>query len=287
MSEQLARVLDVTDEAYYADPCDVPSLSQSIATILINQSPKHAWLRHPKLGGVAKKPTVATDAGSIIDDLLLGTGDRLAIIDADDYRTKAAQQARDLARVDGKVPVLRRVYTEAEEIARVLRERLGELGFVFDGQRQVAIEWMEQGEFGPVRCRGKMDHLILEPGRGAIWDLKKIVSAHPRTCARHAIDYGYDVQQAAYTSAVEKLRPDLAGRIDYVILFCEIEEPFAITPARPSGAMRDLGRARWHRAVRTWERCLRENHWPAYVDGVLHLDPPSWALANELGNLEG
>ena len=32
---------------YHADPCEVPSLSASIASLLVNRSPFHAWSAIP------------------------------------------------------------------------------------------------------------------------------------------------------------------------------------------------------------------------------------------------
>ena len=37
-------------EEYLSDPCPEPSLSRSIADILMAQSPLHAWCAHPRLG---------------------------------------------------------------------------------------------------------------------------------------------------------------------------------------------------------------------------------------------
>ncbi len=98
-------------------------------------------------------------------------------------------------------------------------------------------------------------------------------------------EYGYDVQRAAYTSALRTIKPELAGREDFVFLFCEIEEPFCVTPVRPDGQFRDLGQRRWERAVQTWRDCLRFDNWPGYSDRIIDVAPMPWALARELSQV--
>ena len=42
-------IYNILAEQYHADPCVTASLSSSIAKILIEQSPMHAWMAHPRL----------------------------------------------------------------------------------------------------------------------------------------------------------------------------------------------------------------------------------------------
>jgi hypothetical protein len=280
-AKPFARRLNVTDEQYYADPCVVPSLSQSIAHTLVSQSPLHAWTEHPRLGGLRALPSRAMDHGQLVHKLLLGKGADVTVIECDNYRTKAAQQIRDGALEEGKLPMLAREYEGILKACDVIRTNLANHGIVLNGESEFAIEWDERGAEGMVRCRGKMDHVLLD--RGVIYDVKKIRSAHPRQCARSAIEHGYDIQHAAYTSAIGKLRPELEGRLDFLFLFIEIEPPYAVLPARPDGGMRELGSMKWNRAVCTWERCLRESHWPGYSQEIVRLEAPAWAVTEEIG----
>lgn len=272
-------LLSMSAVEYHADPCDTPSLSASIAHVLDSQSPMHAYTMHPRLGGVARPPTKAFDLGSLSHALLLGNGKDIAIIDAPDYRTKAAQAARDQARDDGKVPVLVTAHEEAVEVTDTLRQRFADLGLVLNGKSEVAAFWTENTYDGtPVQCRGMMDHLKAP----VVYDLKSCRSAHLDSCRKHVDAYGYDIQRAAYVSAMETLHPEFAGRIDFVFIFYELSPPFAVTPVRLSGAFRDLGRRRWKRAVNTWAQCLGANRWPAYVDSITELEPPKWAMSNDM-----
>lgn len=277
--ELQTRLCRMSAEEYHTDPCSTPSLSASIAHVISSQSPLHAYARHPKLGGVPRKDTRAFDMGSLAHSLLLGAGKEIAVIEADDWKTKVAREARDDARAEGKIPVLVRDHDEAKDAADTLRQRFAGFGIVLDGDSETTAFWTETTRDGAkVQCRGMQDHLKLP----TIYDLKSCRSASVGSCQRHVDSYGYAIQRAAYVSAMEKIRPDLAGRIDFVFVFFELAPPFAVTPVRLSGEFRELGERRWRRAVETWERCLRENYWPGYTESIVDLDPPRWALANDM-----
>lgn len=278
-----ARILNVTEDEYHADPCAVPSLSQSIAHTLIAKSPAHAYIEHPRLGkptDVVEKSTKAVDEGSIIHALLLGKGPSLDVLKFDNYKTKAAQEIRDAAWEAGRIPVLERRYVELLSAAAALRTNLAGCGIELSGQSEVAIEWNEDGAEGPVLCRARLDHLLLG-SEAVIYDVKKITSADARTRSRSAIDYGHDIQEAAYRSGVSKVFPKYAGRVDFMDLYMELDPPYAVVPARPSAALRWHGESRWRRAVFLWERCLLENRWPSYTDKVTTTEAPIYAINAE------
>lgn len=277
-----ARILDVSENDYFADPCAVPSLSQSIAHRLVSESPLHAWLAHPRLGNQRGESTKALDDGTIMHKLLLGKGAAIEIIDAPDFRTKAAQSARDAAVECMKTPVLRHKYSALVEAADQLRDKCGVLGYEFGGESEVAIEWEADGAAGPVLCRSRLDHVFID--RGVIYDVKKTRSANPKYLRRNFYELGYDIQHAAYTRALAALRPDLVGRVDFVFLFLEIEPPYSVVPARPDGAFREIGAARWSRAVDIWQRCLKKGFWPGYCDRAVTLEAPPWVAIEELGS---
>jgi hypothetical protein len=273
------RFARLTAEQYFADPCAVPALSASIAHVLDTESPLHAWTRHPRLGKISRPPTKSLDNGSLSHALLLDEGKGIEVVNADDWRTKVAQAARDDARAAGKIPVLRGDYEDARETADTLKQRFAALGIALDGESETTALWTETARNGrEVQCRGMIDHMKLP----RILDIKSIRSANPAMCRKHVENYGYALQRAAYVSAVERIRPELAGRIDFVFVFYELEPPFAVTPVRLSGAFREIGERGWRRAVDRWESCLRTNTWPSYADGILDLEPSPWALDRDM-----
>lgn len=294
VSEQqpIARILDVSEAEYFADPSDQPSLSQSIAKVLLDTSPLHAWSVHPRLGALENEDaddgeddTDATRGGKVIHKLLLGKGCDIEVINVDAYRTSAARAARDEAKAAGRVPMKAKQYDSLMAAAETIRGNLAIEGIDLDdpeGESEVAVEWHEQGEHGPVTCRCRMDRVHLN--RGAIWDLKKIVSADGKTCSKHVQSYGYHLQYASNTRALAALRPELAGRVDMLFVFMEVEPPYAVRVTRPSGVMVDMGLREWERAVLVWERCMRTNRWPGYGGGIVPLEPTHWHATEVLGN---
>lgn len=276
-----ARILDVTEEQYHADPCEVPSLNQSTAHVLLTKSPLHAYTQHPRLGNKPAETTVPKIEGTVIHALLLGKGaDTIDVLSFDNYRTKAAQTARDESINAGRTPVLECKHAEIVTAAETIRRNLAEQGVdLADGMTEVPIEWQEEGNDGFVLCRGRLDFLKIDAGSALIIDPKKITSADPITCSRSAEEYGLFVQRAAYVSAVEKLCPELAGRVRFKFAFMEIEAPYAVAVRECSGVAEWMGEQRWQRAVAIWERCLNTGHWPGYP--VEPLEAPVWAIKRE------
>lgn len=286
---------DVPSDVYHSDPAPRLSLSASIAHTLVSKSPLHAWLQHPKLGGKSKKPTKEMDLGSVCHALLLGAGKGFAVVtnpnaeridpktkepegEFQDWRRAAAQEARDAARADGKVPLLLRQAEEANEIAEAIEARLwADFRIKLTGKSEVVAVWEEDG----VMCRAAFDHLLESTSYIDLYDLKIVRSSHPKACQSHMIGFGGHVQAAAYISAVETLRPDMRGRVRFTNLFCEADEPHAVTPVEFRGSMRWLGEQRWKRAIPLWERCVSTNKWPAYVSAPIAIDAPAYALMAE------
>lgn len=273
-----AHVLDVGPDEYHADPCDTPSLSASIATTLVTRSPLHAWSEHPRLGGRGKSPTRAMDLGTVVHALVLGAGRQYARIDCADYRTKAAQEARDDARANGLVPILARELESALGAAGAIKDRLrNEHGIVLAGSSEIAVTWTEQSAIGPVRCRGMFDHWLPR----LIVDLKTTHNAEPEAFERAMVSRGADIQHAAYLSALDALKPEDVGRTEMVFVVAEVEPPYALMVGSPAGDMAELGERRWRRAIETWARCLRDDAWPGYPARRRDLHAPAWVLQRE------
>jgi hypothetical protein len=269
---------DVSEETYFGDPCATPSLSSTTAKTLVLKSAAHAHLSHPRLGGAKFVPTVDMDRGTLIHALLLGVGlSRIEVLECDDWTKKGDREVRDAYREAGKVVVTRRLYNDSMLAAGRLKEKLRARGYEFSGHSEVTLIWNETTAFGAeVPCRARLDHLLKN---GRAWDLKITENASPKAIDRVIDSMGYDIQQVAYTRALEACMPHLVGRTGFEFLFCEPEPPYCITPTELRGSFRELGTRKWLDAVHTWERCLRQNRWPEYVEGKHFAEAKSWQLA--------
>ncbi len=160
----------------------------------------------------------------------------------------------------------------ADRIKEYLRERKG---FEFDGISQSVAIWKE----GSAWCRGRLDHW--KPEIATIYDLKFVKSAAPNDIDKHMVNYGTDIQRAAYVSAIEAAYPELAGRVKFQPIFVENGAVLAITMRPIGGTMKELGERKWRRAVDIWTTCLAANYWPDYGDDGL-IEAPQWALTKDM-----
>jgi PDDEXK-like domain of unknown function (DUF3799) len=280
-------MLNLTEADYHAERfSETPHLSASIATELILRSPYHAWLRHPKLGNIRKMPSAAMAYGTVIHALVLGSGsENLVIVEAENFKTKIAQTIRDRAISEGKTPILEADFDAAHRIVEAIHQAIDKAGFNLDaGRREQTVIWEEETSCGPIKCRGRLD--FLHGDLPLVIDLKTVHSAHPRKLRGIVEDHGYQIQQAAYRSALRKLRPECAGREDFVWLFVEelpegSPDPIMLTVARADGTLRELGDSQWKRACHEWSRCLKSIEWPGYSDGPVSIEASPWALQQE------
>ena len=251
----------------------IPRLSPSSANIIINESPLHAWQDHWLLGGGREREeTEAQSRGKILDRLLFNVGPEIVTIEADNFRTKAAQELRDAAIEARKLPVIASKLAEFTEAVEAIRAKLGAKGVRLDGQSQVKLEWESDGAM----CKGKLDHLLLD--EGVIWDLKTCRSAHPRKIKSSLKEYGAYVQHAAYVEGVEALRPDLVGRVKMGFVFAEYVKPYAVTVAYLDGTCQQIGRMRWAKAKELWRIGMTTGKWPEYSDGPVTIEADPWEM---------
>lgn len=282
-----ARIItDCSSSLYHSDP-NGPSLSASMAGTILDKSAYHGWLTHPKKGALRFGATKPMSAGTLLHALVLGKGiDDIVIIDGfANFKKKAAQELQEAALDAGKTPILRHDYEDAVLVAKDARESMEDLGYPLTGVSEAVVTWYEPSEYGPVKCRAMMDHLQLS--KCAVWDFKTSRSAHPRAIAAHIMEYGYDIQESAYRSALRKLVPGSAGRESFTFLFCETMPPGSprralITPCHLNGTFRAIGENRWRRAIELWAKCSHDDLWPAYTESCIEIEPPTWALRNEI-----
>ncbi|MDL9938711.1 PD-(D/E)XK nuclease-like domain-containing protein [Gordonia sp. ABSL1-1] len=249
----------IPDGIYHGDP---HSLSSSGARTLLEPGGP-AKFRHARRVDKAEY-----DFGHVAHALILGEGSQIAIIDAKDWRTKAAQVERDAARATGLVPVLRSTYRAGESLALAAKSHaLGELLFA-EGQPEQSVYWHDDQTGVRLRCRP--DWMTAGP---LVVDVKTTKSAAPREFSKSVVDYGYHCQEAFYRDGLA------AHGIDAQFLFFAIEKgyPYLCSvielPAEAVAAGRALNRA----AIDLYARCRETDIWPGYPPIIHRADLPDWA----------
>jgi hypothetical protein len=257
---------------YHADLGERPTLSSSIANLLVARTPAHARAAHPKLAAQpVRRESEAMDMGTAVHQLLL-RDDRVDVLEFPDYRTKAAKEARDASRVAGRVPLLAAKWEEAQAIAEQVREQILTLRTeptpFTEGQAEHVIRYHDNG----ADCRAMLDWL--RDDREFIDDLKTTgLSADPPRWSRHLFNLGYDIRAAFYTRAVE-IEYGVTPRFRWVVV--ETSPPYPVTAVELSGRAMESARIRVDRAIELWNQCLESDVWPAYSRDVYVADLPPW-----------
>lgn len=269
----------IPEAEYHADPCPAPSLSSSLAKVLLRQSPLHAKMMHPKLSPNYVSPESSRfDLGTMAHAMLLeGDDSKLVVIEADDWRTKAAKEARDAARAEGKLPILQKQSADLFAMVQQARKFLknSEVGGVtFDSE--LTIAWQDNG----VWCRSKYDWI--SDRRDIVLDYKTTDDANPETFIRQIGRMGYDMQAAFYTRGAQAL----GFRPTFAFLAQEITPPYACSLIALSNTYMEIAAGKADIAIRTWAHCLKADSWPAYTDRILYAEPPAWEMAKFQAGLE-
>lgn len=267
---------DIQANLYHADPCPEPSLSASIAKILLEKSPQHAWYAHPRLNPDYRAEEAAVfDYGTAAHAMLLeGTQKNLVIVQADDWRTKAARDARDDARATGKTPILERQVEKVSKMVRAAKAAIvaTELSSIFKlGKPERTLIWKESG----IWCRSRLD--MLDEKNAIIMDYKTTTNAEPLyLCRRMLVQMGYDVQAEFYTRGYRALSGKQAA---FVFLFQEIDPPYACSLVSLAPSLADLAKRKVDMAIKRWGQCLGGLGWPGYDKRVHHAELDPWQLA--------
>ena len=142
---------DMPADEYHSDPCPKPSLNQSLAKVLLDRSPLHAWYQHPRLNpNYERNGETKFDLGTCAHAMLIGRGKEIVPIPFDDWRSKAAKEAREDAALSGKQAVLQSQYERAAEMVAAALLQLDARGLsnLFNskhGAGELVMCWEESG----------------------------------------------------------------------------------------------------------------------------------------------
>lgn len=268
-------IYEISAEDYHADPCPEPSLSSSIAKIIYNRTPRHAWTAHPRLNpNFEPKSDEKFDIGSAAHSLILGDPKKFEIIAASDWRTKEAKAARDAARAAGKIPLLTEQWDRVNAMVAAglaqLATHADAKGAFTNGKPEQTLIWQEGG----IWCRARLDW---KPNSGTIFhDYKSTeASANPDAWQRICFHIGFDIQAAFYRRGIRAL--GLSGNPEFKFVVQETEEPFGLCVIGLMPGAVDLADCKKvEEAIRRWKWCLTNNRWPMYPDRTCYIDAPAW-----------
>lgn len=278
---RVGQVLRLPSEEYHADPAPEPSLSATLAKLLIKRSPRHAWMASPRLNPDHRSIHKKTfDMGRAAHRAILGCGDDYVIIPGDLLGKNGAASTTEAkafiadARARGLTPLKEDEGHQIEAMRVVAHARLLEHGVTLDPERS---ELCAIGQIEGVWCRAMFDNVDADPKR-PIYDFKTCEDASPDACMRAILNYGYDIQaehyRAVWKAVTGEDRP-------FVFIFQEKPEPYEVTLITLSGSFEAMANRRAARARKIWADCSSAGEWPGYPIGLHQVDAPAWLVERE------
>jgi hypothetical protein len=266
---------DLAEDIYHADPVPGGSLSASGAKALLDCPAKFRYQQeHPVF-----KNTF--DFGSAAHQLVLGTGPEIVVVDAENWRTKAAQEQQKQARAAGKIPLLTSERDEVVCMASAIRSHplaAAALDPARGGKPEQSL--FMQDETSGVWLRSRLDwmpdpHSAMRP---VIFDYKTTKNASPDSFAREMANYRYHLQAAWYAH----LYLEITG-VDAPFLFIaqDKEPPYLVAVCQPDAEAMRAGRQLMRQAIHAYAACCATGEWPGYGDDIHTISLPPWARARE------
>ncbi len=218
------------------------------------------------------------DYGSAAHKLVLGTGPAISLVDAKDWRTKAAQEAQADARAKGFIPLLVREFDRVKAMAAAIQDHpyAGPLFDPLSGGRAEQSGWWFDEEFG-VWCRVRFDWLGTQrtsDGRPIIADYKTAVCAQEDVFSRKSAgEYGYHQQDAWYSDAYQHLMGEEPA---FIFVVQEKTPPYLVNIVQFDHDDRQIGRERNRNALERFRDCSRSGIWPGYGDDIKLITLPPW-----------
>lgn len=276
MIADVPAVYEMTDAEYFADPVPGGSLTSTGARRLLAVPPAR-WLYEQG------QPHVATPAmilGTAVHSLTLGAGPLVVEIEADSFRTKAAQAARDEAIAAGNIPLLTEDCERASAMADAVRAHpVADALFSPErGKPEQVMVWYD-AEFGVWR-RAKVDHLPHPHARSIVVDLKTTVDGSPEGFTKSVANYRYDQQAAFYLDGYRALFPD--SDPEFLFVCVEKDPPHLVSVLELDDEALAAGAARNRQALEIYRDCRESGIWPGHSEEIELVSLPPWAARTEV-----
>jgi hypothetical protein len=218
------------------------------------------------------------DLGNAAHLMVLGEGPELEVIDYPDWRKRDAQDQRDAAYADGKVPLLVKDHDMVQAMAEAIRQHsiAGALFTPGSGIAERSIYWTDPAT--GIRCRARPDWLKILPELTLCCDYKTAKDASPDAVSKAIRDRSYHQQDALYTDGIEAagLAPEGCR---FIFVFQSKTAPYLITVRELTDQDRDIGRARNQKALRIYAECTANDTWPDWTGPVTEIPQigmPTW-----------
>ena len=254
---------DISDADYHA--CR-NSLSSSGARLLLRAPAK---FRHAQDNPTHKD---VFDFGSAAHTLVLGKGDSIAVVDAESWRGKDAQEQRNTARANHQIPLLAADHRKALAMADAVHAHPLANELLSDGIAEHSGFWTDDRTW--LQLRFRPDWITNWRGQTTVVDYKTSVTADPNQFARKAYDFGYHFQAAWYIAGYEAL---IGVEPRFLFIVQEKEPPYLTSVVEFDTGAVQAGLADMRTALDVFVACKESGVWPGYGDMVHNIALPAWA----------
>jgi hypothetical protein len=261
------------------------AVSASDLRRVVQECVKSAWFHSPfNPNRPVQESTSAQLLGSAAHALLLeGNSDQIVVVEAENFKTKEARCQRDGALEEGKIPLLPHVFDvvlamslAARAFVESLKETEPAIYAMFQpggGRAEETVVWQD----GETLCKIRLD--MISQDNLVVVDYKTSGTiAEPNTwLRRQAIPMGYIVSDGLYRRGVEAVFGVCEPK--YVFLVQENEPPYMCSINGLDKSAEATTDTMVSRALRSWEECVKNNHWPGYPQRVAWHELPPYISA--------
>jgi exodeoxyribonuclease VIII len=200
-------------------------------------------------------------------------GERFIVAPKLDRRTKEGKAEWERIQSSGLDVLTQEQHANAVGMALAIRNLplMSDL-LAMDGDVELAIQWTDSDT--GVLCKCRLDYLVIRGQYAVIPDLKSTQDARPHGFAGSMAKYGYGIQAAMYSDAVEiafGIRPR------FLFACAESSEPYLAAIFEPSDRAMYLSRCQYKDLLAQYRDCVAAGEWPGYPTDIQTIELPRWA----------
>jgi len=187
---------------------------------------------------------------------------------------RAGKEYNDFkTRHHNKEILTRAEYQQVESMQKAVMSNPDARALLSGGEAETSVFWRD-AETG-VLCRARADYFKISNGKRIVIDVKTCKSGEPVQFAKDLVNMGYPIQQGMY---IDGFKADAFG-------FIAIEkETNTVQVYVLNSEFCEGAHVEYRKALDFWAKCLNNNEWPTYRQGITELDPPYWWLEKVYAN---
>jgi len=282
---------NVPAHVYHADPAFAPSLSSTLARVLLNDSPAHVYAQHPRLNPnyTPKESTRSMNTGSLAHALIAEPEGRgvVEIGHFPDFKSAAAKAWRDEVKASGKLPILEKDFLDAQPIADSVR-RHAAAGCTNDpfnppegakAYSELTAIWSEHS----IYYRALFDRVVITPHTIDVWDWKTASDVSDRAIEQAVYRYNYAFQIAFYLRGLSALLPSYSPvQMSAALVFVETQAPYTVRRVFLTPEYMAHEQAQVKQACDQWTQCILSSDFSDPRNGAaFHVELPAWAAEDD------